>query len=78
MTAVYSKILGTGSYLPANRLTNDDMAAMLAKDGLETSDEWIFSRSGISARHFAAENELTSDLAVKASNAALEIGRAHV
>ena len=71
MTAVYSKILGTGSYLPANRLTNDDMAAMLAKDGLETSDEWIFSRSGISARHFAAENELTSDLAVKASNAAL-------
>jgi 3-oxoacyl-[acyl-carrier-protein] synthase-3 len=71
MTAVYSKILGTGSYLPANRLTNDDMAALLAKDGLETSDEWIFSRSGISARHFAAENELTSDLAVKASNAAL-------
>ena len=71
MTAVYSKILGTGSYLPANRLTNDDMAVMLAKDGLETSDEWIFSRSGISARHFAAENELTSDLAVKASNAAL-------
>ena len=39
MTAVYSKILGTGSYLPANRLTNDDMAVMLAKDGLETSDE---------------------------------------
>ena len=71
MTAVYSKILGTGSYLPANRLTNDDMAAILAKDGLETSDDWIFSRSGISARHFAAENELTSDLAVKASNAAL-------
>jgi 3-oxoacyl-[acyl-carrier-protein] synthase-3 len=71
MTAVYSKILGTGSYLPANRLTNEDMAVMLAKDGLETSDEWIFSRSGISARHFAAENELTSDLAVKASNAAL-------
>ena len=43
----------------------------LAKTGLETSDEWIKTRSGISARHFAAENELTSDLAVKAAQAAL-------
>ena len=43
----------------------------MAKSGLETSDEWITTRSGISARHFAAEHELTSDLAVKAAQAAL-------
>ena len=54
------------------RLTNQDLVERLAKTGLETSDEWIKTRSGISARHFAAENELTSDLAVKASQAALE------
>jgi 3-oxoacyl-[acyl-carrier-protein] synthase-3 len=68
----YAKILGTGSYLPANRVSNQDIAEMLAKDGIETSDEWIFSRSGISARHFAADHELTSDLALKASQKALE------
>jgi len=53
------------------RLTNQDLVERLAKTGLETSDEWITTRSGISARHFAAENELTSDLAVKAAQAAL-------
>ncbi|MEO0048294.1 MAG: hypothetical protein RLZZ410_1253 [Pseudomonadota bacterium] len=68
----YAKILGTGSYLPANKVSNADMTEMLAKDGIETSDEWIFSRSGISARHFAADGELTSDLAVKASQRAIE------
>ncbi len=68
----FAKILGTGSYLPANRVTNADITAKLAKDGIETSDEWIFSRSGISARHFAADAELTSDLALKASEKALE------
>ncbi len=68
----FAKILGTGSYLPANRVTNADITAKLAKDGIETSDEWIFSRSGISARHFAADGELTSDLALKASEKALE------
>lgn len=68
----FAKILGTGSYLPANRVTNEDITAKLAKDGIETSDEWIFSRSGISARHFAADGELTSDLALKASEKALE------
>jgi 3-oxoacyl-[acyl-carrier-protein] synthase III len=68
---VYSRVTGTGSYLPAERLTNDDLVARLAKIGLETSDEWIKTRSGISARHFAAPNELTSDLAVKAAQAAL-------
>jgi 3-oxoacyl-[acyl-carrier-protein] synthase-3 len=38
----FAKILGTGSYLPANRVTNADITAKLAKDGIETSDEWIF------------------------------------
>jgi len=66
LTQRYTKILGTGSYLPANKVTNAQIAERLAKDGIETSDEWIFSRSGISARHFAAANELTSDLALEA------------
>ena len=67
----FARVAGTGSYLPEQRLTNQDLVERLAKTGLETSDEWITTRSGISARHFAAENELTSDLAVKAAQAAL-------
>ena len=70
--AKFAKILGTGSYLPAEKIDNETLAQRLAKDGLETSDEWIFSRSGIKARHFAADNELTSDLAVNAATKALE------
>jgi 3-oxoacyl-[acyl-carrier-protein] synthase-3 len=69
--SIYARVAGTGSYLPALRLTNQDLVERLAKSGLETSDEWITTRSGISARHFAADNELTSDLAVKAAQAAL-------
>jgi 3-oxoacyl-[acyl-carrier-protein] synthase-3 len=69
--SIYSRVAGTGSYLPELRLTNQDLVERLAKNGLETSDEWITTRSGISARHFAAENELTSDLALKAAQAAL-------
>ena len=69
---VYSKIIGTGSYLPAKRVTNHDLAAQLAADGIETSDEWIVTRSGISARHYAASDENASDLAVKAAHKALE------
>jgi 3-oxoacyl-[acyl-carrier-protein] synthase III len=68
---VYSKITGTGSYLPSKRVTNDDLAAQLAAKGIETSDEWIFTRSGISARHYAAEGENASDLAVAAAKNAL-------
>jgi len=68
----YSKIIGTGSYLPAKRVTNADLAAELAAKGIETSDEWIVSRSGISARHYAAPDENASDLAVKAAQKALE------
>jgi 3-oxoacyl-[acyl-carrier-protein] synthase-3 len=70
--SIFARVAGTGSYLPELRLTNQDLVERLAKTGLETSDEWITTRSGISARHFAAENELTSDLAVKAAQAALD------
>ena len=69
--SIFARVAGTGSYLPELRLSNQDLVERLAKNGLETSDEWITTRSGISARHFAAENELTSDLALKASQAAL-------
>lgn len=69
---VYSKIIGTGSYLPPRRLTNQDLAAQLAERGIETSDEWIVSRSGISARHYAEPGTQASDLAAEASKRALE------
>jgi 3-oxoacyl-[acyl-carrier-protein] synthase-3 len=60
-------ILGTGSYLPARAVSNDDLSKIV-----DTNDEWIFTRSGIRSRHFAAEGETTSDLALKASINALE------
>ena len=69
---VYSKIIGTGSYLPARRVSNDELAAELAGKGIETSDEWISSRSGISARYYAAADQMSSDLAVEAAQRALE------
>ncbi len=62
----YSRITGTGSYLPRKVLTNRDLEAMVA-----TSDEWIVSRTGIRERHIAAENEFTSDLALHACREAL-------
>ena len=68
---LYSKIIGTGSYLPPKRVTNYDLAIQLAKKGIETSDEWIVSRSGISARHHVDPGVLSSDLAVNASKMAL-------
>jgi 3-oxoacyl-[acyl-carrier-protein] synthase-3 len=67
----YSRITGTGSYLPPRRLTNDDMTALLAARGLETSDAWIVDRTGISARHFADDGVNSSDLALHAARAAL-------
>jgi len=70
---LYSKIIGTGSYLPKQRVTNQDLTEQLAAKGIETSDEWIVSRSGISARHYAAPDELSSDLAVHAARRALEM-----
>ena len=69
---VHSGITGTGSYLPPRRLTNDDMTAMLAARGLETSDAWIVERTGIRARHFADDGVNASDLALHAARHALE------
>jgi 3-oxoacyl-[acyl-carrier-protein] synthase-3 len=70
---LYSKIIGTGSYLPDQRVTNAELAAELAAKGVETSDEWIVSRSGIAARHYAAPDENASDMAVHAGLRALEM-----
>lgn len=70
---LYSKIIGTGSYLPAQRVTNEELAAQLAAKGIETSDEWIVSRSGISARHYAAVDQHSSDLAAEAGKKAMEM-----
>jgi 3-oxoacyl-[acyl-carrier-protein] synthase-3 len=56
-------------------VTNDDLAAQLAEKGIETSDEWIVSRSGISARHYAEADVKSSDLAVAASKQALDMAR---
>ncbi|VVC83852.1 beta-ketoacyl-ACP synthase III [Sideroxydans sp. CL21] len=63
----FSRIIGTGSYLPARVLTNYDLEKMV-----ETSHDWIFTRSGIVERRFAADDEMTSDLALKASRNAIE------
>ncbi len=68
----YSRITGTGSYLPPRRLTNAELASELATKGVETSDEWIVERTGIRARHFAAPDVSSSDLGVKAARHALE------
>jgi 3-oxoacyl-[acyl-carrier-protein] synthase-3 len=70
--SIYSRILGTGSYLPPKRLTNHDLAAELAQQGVETSDDWIVERTGIRARHFAAPEVACSDLATEAARRAIE------
>ncbi len=62
-----SILTGTGSWLPEKILTNDDLAKIV-----DTSDEWIRTRTGIRQRHIAAEGELTSDLAIRAAERALE------
>ncbi|WP_124947952.1 beta-ketoacyl-ACP synthase III [Sulfurirhabdus autotrophica] len=63
---MYSRIVGTGSYLPKRILTNHDLEQMV-----ETTDQWIVDRTGIRERHLAAENELTSDLALEACKQAI-------
>ena len=63
---MYSRIIGTGSYLPEKKLSNRDLEAMV-----DTSDEWIYTRTGIRNRHIAAEHEVTSDLAFHASKRAI-------
>jgi 3-oxoacyl-[acyl-carrier-protein] synthase-3 len=67
MARIYSRIIGTGSYLPARVLTNAELEKQI-----ETTSEWIVERTGIRERHIAAEGELTSDLAQQAAEKALE------
>jgi 3-oxoacyl-[acyl-carrier-protein] synthase-3 len=64
---MYSKVIGTGSYLPKKILTNHDLESVV-----DTSDSWIRSRTGIEQRHIAAENEMASDLATNACLKAIE------
>ncbi|MDO8319868.1 beta-ketoacyl-ACP synthase III [Rhodoferax sp.] len=68
----YSRITGTGSYLPPRRLTNADLVAELAAQGIESSDGWIVERTGIRARHFADAGMGSSDLALLAARQALQ------
>ncbi len=63
---IRSRIIGTGSYLPAKKLANAELASRV-----DTSDEWIVERTGIRTRHIAAEGEFTSDLAVQAARRAM-------
>ncbi len=64
---IHSRIIGTGSYLPAKVVTNYDLEKMV-----DTTHDWIFSRTGIVERHVAAEGEMSSDLAFQASSRAIE------
>ena len=72
MPIKHSRIAGTGAHLPPRRLTNQDLANQLASQGIETSDEWIVSRTGIRARHFAEPHVGSSDLGVLAAQKALQ------
>ena len=64
---MHTRIVGTGSYLPAKILTNRDLERMV-----DTTDEWVYTRTGIRQRHIASENENASDLALAASRNAIE------
>ena len=68
----HTRIAGTGSLLPARRVTNADLAAELGARGIETSDDWIVERTGIRARHFVDAHTNASDLAVGAARNAIE------
>src|SRR5215470_11459581 len=63
-----SRIIGTGSYAPEKVVTNDDLSKKV-----DTTDEWIFSRTGIRKRRIAKEGEMTSDMAASAAQRALEM-----
>jgi 3-oxoacyl-[acyl-carrier-protein] synthase-3 len=69
---IYSRVTGTGSFLPPRRLTNADLVAELAASGVESSDDWIVERTGIRARHFVDDGVNCSDLALRACQHALE------
>ncbi len=73
MTAkIYSRILATGSALPAHCVSNDELAKKMAQLGVETNDEWIRTRTGIEQRYFVSENQTTSSLGAEAAKQALQ------
>jgi 3-oxoacyl-[acyl-carrier-protein] synthase III len=67
----FARIVGTGGFLPSNVISNTDLVSQLASRGIETSDDWIYSRSGIQSRRFADRQSQTSDLAAAAASRAL-------
>lgn len=69
---IYSRISGTGSFLPPRRLTNADLVAELAAQGVESSDDWIVERTGIRARHFVDPGVGSSDLGFQAALRAIQ------
>ena len=64
---IYSRISGTGSFLPPRRLANADLVAELAAQGVESSDDWIVERTGIRARHFVDAGIGSSKLGAEAA-----------
>tara|TARA_B100000767_G_scaffold248956_1_gene250232 strand:- start:645 stop:1586 length:942 start_codon:yes stop_codon:yes gene_type:complete len=70
MPDLYSKVIGSGSYLPEKILTNHDLAKIV-----DTSHDWIFERTGIEQRHIASENESSVDMAYKASLKAMSMAQ---
>ena len=68
MTVTRAVVRGVGHYLPERVVENEEFVSIV-----DTSDEWIRTRSGIERRHFAAEGETTSDMAAKAARAALDM-----
>ena len=73
MSRIVTRILGTGSYLPANCVTNEKLA-----ETVDTTDEWIRTRTGIRTRYIAAEDELTSDIGVQAARQAMDLSLIHI
>ena len=69
---VFARIAGTGSYLPDKLVTNDDLSKLV-----DTNDEWIYSRTGIRERHYAAEDQNASDLALIAAQRAMKVAHVH-
>jgi 3-oxoacyl-[acyl-carrier-protein] synthase-3 len=68
----FARVAGVGSYLPSNRVSNDDLVAR----GVDTNDDWIVTRTGIRARHLAEAGQTSSDLALVASERAMEMAGA--
>ena len=68
---IYSRLIGSGSCLPGAAVTNQDLALRLAQSGVETSDEWIVARTGITQRYLADPKTTTSQLGLAAAKQAL-------